>query len=124
MIGERRLATLRDLADELSRSNSEGEVFTAAGRCLANAQHDFPFTTVYLCSAKDSVCHLMACSGTTAGSALAPRTIDCGSVKETWPITRVLDYGESMSGGGVDNSFGQVPSGPWPKAPERRSSCL
>ena len=50
VIGERRLATLRELADELSRSSSEEEVFTAAGRCLANAQHDFPFTTVYLCS--------------------------------------------------------------------------
>src|SRR5271169_4483560 len=47
VIGERRLAALRDFAAELARSNSEGEVFSAAERCLANAQHDFPFTAVY-----------------------------------------------------------------------------
>src|ERR1700730_2162856 len=119
VIGERRLATLRDFAAELSRSSSEEEVFTAAGRCLANAQHDFPFTTVYLCAANGSACHLMACSGTTAGSALAPRTIDCGSVEEAWPITRLLDHGESIQMDELTTRFGEAPSGPWPKAPER-----
>jgi CheY-like chemotaxis protein len=119
VIGERRLATLRDFAAELSRSSSEEEVFTAAGRCLANAQHDFPFTTVYLCSANGTACHLMACSGTTAGSALAPRTIDCGSVEEAWPITRLLDHGESIQVEELTTRFEEAPSGPWPKAPER-----
>ena len=119
VIGERRLATLRDFAADLSRSSSEEEVFTAAGRCLANAQHDFPFTTVYLCSANGTACHLMACSGTTAGSALAPRTIDCGSVEEAWPITRLLDHGESIQVEELTTRFEEAPSGPWPKAPER-----
>jgi CheY-like chemotaxis protein len=119
VIGERRLATLRDFAAELSRSSSEEEVFTAAGCCLANAQHDFPFTTVYLCSANGTACHLMACSGTTAGSALAPRTIDCGSVEEAWPITRLLDHGESIQVEELTTRFEEAPSGPWPKAPER-----
>jgi CheY-like chemotaxis protein len=119
VIGERRLATLRAFAAELSRSSSEEEVFTAAGCCLANAQHDFPFTTVYLCSANGTACHLMACSGTTVGSALAPRTIDCGSVEEAWPITRLLDHGESIQVEELTTRFEEAPSGPWPKAPER-----
>ena len=65
VIGERRLAALRDFAAELSRSNSEAEVFSAAERCLANAQHDFPFTAVYLCPTDGSTCQLVACSGTS-----------------------------------------------------------
>ena len=61
----------------------------------------------------------MACSGTTVGSALAPRTIDCGSVEEIWPITRLLDYGESIQVEELTTRFGEAPSGPWPKAPEQ-----
>ncbi len=90
VIGERRLAALRDFAAELSRSNSEAEVFSAAERCLTNTQHDFPFTAVYLCAPDTSNCRLMACSGTMAGSSLAPKTIDCGSGHEVWPITQSL----------------------------------
>ena len=84
-VGERLLAALRDFAAELSRSNSEAEVSSAAERCLANTQHDFPFTAVSLCPADTSSCRLMTCSGTMAGSSLAPRKIDCGSGHEVWP---------------------------------------
>ena len=88
VIGERRLAALRDFAAELARSNSEGEVFSAAERCLANAQHDFPFTAVYLCPKDGSTCQLAACSGTTAGSSLVPRTIDCEDWSRCFLSTR------------------------------------
>jgi PAS domain S-box-containing protein len=119
VIGERRLAALRDFAAELSRSNSEAEVFSAAERCLANTQHDFPFTAVYLCPTDASSCHLMACSGVTAGSSLAPKTIDCGLEHEVWPITRSLNRGESILVEDLETRFGDATSGPWPKAPER-----
>ena len=105
VIGERRLAALRDFAAELSRSNSEAEIFSAAERCLANTQHDFPFTAVYLCPPDASSCQLMACSGTTAGSSLAPKTIDYGSGHEVWPITQSLNRGESILVEESRNSF-------------------
>ena len=73
--------TLRDLAAGLSGSNSEGEVLAAAERSLANAQHDFPFTAVYLCQTEGSVCQLVACSGIAAGRHSRLRSIDCGSVR-------------------------------------------
>jgi len=119
VIGERRLAALRDFAAELSRSNSEAEVFSAAERCLANAQHDFPFTAVYLCPTDGSICELAACSGTAAGSSLAPKTIDCRSGQEAWPISKALDKGEPILVEGLETRFNEAPSGPWPKAPER-----
>ena len=119
VIGERRLAALRDFAAELAKSNSEAEVFSAAERCLANAQHDFPFTAVYLRPTDGSICQLAACSGTTAGSSLAPKTIDCGSAHEAWPITKAVEQGESIVVEELETRFGEAPSGPWPKAPER-----
>ncbi len=119
VIGERRLAALRDFAAELSKSNSEAEVFSAAERCLAKAQHDFPFTAVYLCPTDGSTCQLAACSGTTAGSSLAPKTIDWGSEHEGWPITRSFEKGGSILVEELETRFGGAPSGPWPKAPQR-----
>jgi PAS domain S-box-containing protein len=118
VIGERRLAALRDFAAELSRSKSEAEVFSAAERCLANTGHDFPFTAVYLCPTDGSSCQLAACSGTTAGSSLAPKTIDCGSEYEAWPITQSINQGKSILVEDLETRFGEAPSGPWSKAPE------
>ena len=119
VIGERRLAALRDFAAELSSSNGEAEVFSAVERCLADAQPDFPFTAVYLCPADGSICQLVACSGTSAGSTLAPKTINCESAHEGWPIDKSLAQGESILVEEIEARFGEAPSGPWPKAPER-----
>ena len=120
VIGERRLAALRNFAAQLSESNSEGEVFSAAERCLANAQRDFPFTAVYLCPAGGSACQLVACSGTMAGSSLAPKIIDSESANDAWPITRPLGQNESIIVEDLETRFGgEVPSGPWPKPPVR-----
>ena len=96
VIGERRLAALRNFAAQLSESNSEGEVFSAAERCLANTQRDFPFTAVYLCPAGGPACQLVACSGTMAGSSLAPKIIDSESANDAWPIMRPVDQNESI----------------------------
>jgi signal transduction histidine kinase/CheY-like chemotaxis protein len=117
VIGERRLAALRDFAAELSRSNTESEVFAAAERCLGNARRDFPFTAVYLSSSDRSTCGLAACAGTTTGSRLAPHFIDSTSQNGVWPIADALEQAESVLVSDLENRFGEIPRGPWPKAP-------
>jgi PAS domain S-box-containing protein len=119
VIGERRLAALRDLAAGLSGSNSEGEVLAAAERSLADAQLDFPFTAVYLCPTEGSICQLAGCSGVAASTPLAPPNIDCAALNEAWPLTKALNQGESMILDDLQVRFGTIPSGPWPKAPDR-----
>ncbi|MGD0103088.1 MAG: ATP-binding protein [Rhodopila sp.] len=48
VIGERRVATLRDLASELSAVRSEPEVLEAVARSLARNDKDLPFSLIYL----------------------------------------------------------------------------
>ncbi len=47
MIGERRLATLRDLATEAAACDSERDLFAAVDRSLARNRLDLPFTLTY-----------------------------------------------------------------------------
>jgi hypothetical protein len=105
VIGERRLATLRDFAAELSRSSSEEEVFTAAGRCLANAQHDFPFhhCLPLLCQWYGLPLNgLFGNNGRLgAGSANHRLRLSRGSLADH----QVVRPRRIHSGGGVDNSL-------------------
>ncbi len=48
VIGERRVATLRDLASELGAVRSETDVINAVARALARNTRDLPFTLIYL----------------------------------------------------------------------------
>ena len=48
VIGERRVATLRELASELSAVRSEPEVLWAVGRALGHNTKDLPFSLLYL----------------------------------------------------------------------------
>jgi signal transduction histidine kinase len=48
VIGERRVATLRDLAAELSAVRSEPEVLQAVARALGRNRKDLPFCLIYL----------------------------------------------------------------------------
>ena len=47
IIGERRLASLRELASEIAGKNTSAEVLAAADRSLAANLKDLPFTLIY-----------------------------------------------------------------------------
>src|SRR3954462_3632048 len=55
VIGERRLATLRDLSAEISGARTEAEVLAAAARALGADQRSLPFTLIYLRGDDDDV---------------------------------------------------------------------
>ncbi len=90
VIGERRVAVLRDLAAELSSTKSEQEIFSATERCLAKATHDFPFALTYLCDASKKTGKLAILSGVVAGSPAAQEDIDCTANDGNWPFEEVL----------------------------------
>ena len=48
IIGERRLASLRELASEIAGKNTSAEVLAAAERSLSANLKDLPFTLIYL----------------------------------------------------------------------------
>jgi PAS domain S-box-containing protein len=121
VIGERRLALLRDLGADLASVKEENELFRVVCARLADGARDLPFALIYLL-AKDGVSAELVCShGAAAGSPLAPEVI--GQEEDpAWPAAAVFARGEALTVGALAARFKEVPRGPWDKAP--RSALL
>jgi PAS domain S-box-containing protein len=119
IIGERRLGVLRDLAAELSTSNTETEVFAAADRCLTRAVKDFPFTLTYLLPGIGADGRLVSSSGISPDSLLAPNAIDFNSAGAPWPIAQLIESGEPMRLPDLSQGFEGLPQGPWSEPPHQ-----
>ncbi len=96
VIGERRLATLRDLAAEASAAMTEQELFEAIDRSLARNQEDLPFAFAY-----------------TTGDDGSLSPVDAAAPQ--WPAAELLG-GEAL----VDvTGRPGLPAGAWPEPPAR-----
>jgi PAS domain S-box-containing protein len=117
VIGERRLAVLRDLAAELAAVSTEAEIFPAVKRILATAAPDLPFALVYLSANEGRVLRLAATSGIAAGSALAPAEMNYSQPDAAWPFFEVEQKPILIPN--LVERFADLPAGPWPKAPQQ-----
>ena len=116
VIGERRMATLRDLGSDPSVVRTEQETLDFAGRQLDRNRRDLPFTETYLFDADGSAARLAASTGIPAGHPAAPGTIAAGDPDPVWPAAALL-RGESVL---VDTSgarFAGLPAGQWGEPP-------
>ena len=116
VISERRMATLRDLASELSAARTEPAVFDAAATQLERNQMDLPFTLTYLFD-PDGTASLACATGMTAGEPAAPRRIDPYADGAVWPLGEVVIEGGSVLLDGLGRRQVDVPSGAWPDPP-------
>ncbi|MGI5242450.1 SpoIIE family protein phosphatase [Dactylosporangium sp. CA-139066] len=99
VVGERRMAALRDLGADLGRSSSEPELLAAVTARLATHADDLPFTLTYLYDGERTT---LACStGVPAGHPCADPA--------TWPA---ID-GTPLTIGGLTG----LPAGAWPEPP-------
>src|SRR5689334_1412070 len=76
IISDRRLNTLRSLAAELNKTNTEEDVVVAVNRCLDENQRDLPFTLMYLFEEEGKQARLVCRTGMSAGHAAAPELIE------------------------------------------------
>ena len=84
VIGERRMATLRDLGSDPSVVRSEEESLKFADRQLAQNLRDLPFTLTYLLDETGGA-RLAGSSGIETGHPAAPRLIPAGA-SAPWPV--------------------------------------
>ena len=97
VIGERRLATLRDLSTGISGARTEEDVLAAVSANLEADQQSLPFTLVYLDG------HLAASSGIDGSHpAAAP----------WWPLHQAPALVEDLA-------FADLPHGAWDRPPEQ-----
>jgi signal transduction histidine kinase len=114
VIGERRLALLRDLAACLAQTTSEEEVFRNVASCLSAEPHDLPFSMLYLFDGASRRAQAVARSGFGAEDA-AEASIDMDDPSAPWGLDRIASGVPSVT---VSCSPG-MPRGCWDVAPSQ-----
>ncbi|MFF8596293.1 SpoIIE family protein phosphatase [Streptomyces sp. NPDC015220] len=114
VIGERRMATLRDLGSDPSVVRTEQEMLDFARQQMDGNPRDLPFTLTYLFQ-DDGSARLAAATGIPAGHPAAVRTVrpEAGTV---WP-TAAPARGESALMPLDGPLFTDLPTGAWTEAP-------
>jgi anti-anti-sigma factor len=115
VIGERRMATLRDLAAGIAGTRTEREVLAAVREQLGRALADLPFSAVYLLDGEGSA-RLGCVVGIEAGSPAAPALLVADDPDPAWPLDRLL-AGETVLVEDLGKRFAELPTGVWPEPP-------
>ncbi|MFF9408129.1 SpoIIE family protein phosphatase [Streptomyces anandii] len=116
VIGERRMATLRDLGSDPSVVRTEQETLDFAGQQLGGNLYDLPFTLTYLFE-DDGTARLAASTGIPDGHPAAVDSIPEGS-PTPWP-TAAAARGESVLVPLDDAGPADLPTGAWSLAPSQ-----
>ena len=92
VLGERRLATLRQLADETANVESPEEACRLAAKTLEANSSDISFALIYLLDTDGRRARLMESIRQKAGTFAAPEIVNFGDAADTclWPFGRAL----------------------------------
>ncbi len=116
VIGDRRLALLRDFAARLADTKSALEVFAAAEECLLAEARDLPFSLTYLLDADGQALRQVSQSGFAGPHANAPALLALDG-SGPWPIQQLLSEGGPLV---VDLANDRNwPKGAWEREPTR-----
>ena len=116
VLAERRLATLRRLAEAATAAETAEQACRLAAGALADNALDVPLALLYLLSPDGGTAHLIEGFGLDACEAARPPTVDLGSPSdEGWPLE-----GEGEARGvrivaDVGRRFADLHAGPWPE---------
>ena len=116
VIGERRMATLRDLGSDPSVVRTEQETLEFAGRQLDRNRWDLPFTLTYLFDNDGAVARLAGSTGIAAGHLAAPAALAARDLDPVWPVAALL-RGESALVDLDSGRFPGLPAGAWSEPP-------
>jgi len=116
VIGERRLATLRSLAAELSTTSTEQDVMAAIERSLLANTKDLPFTLTYLFNG-DNQASLGSATGIESNHRAAPAVIPTRIDHGSWPIGEMLARNAPVRKDDAESLFGPLPTGSWDVSP-------
>ncbi|ETA71124.1 SpoIIE family protein phosphatase [Actinospica robiniae] len=116
VIGERQMATLRDLGSDPSVVRTEAQMLEFADLQLARNGRDLPFTATYLFEQNSEVARLAGATGLAAGHRLARSVITPEDADPLWPL-EALARGESVLVDLEPTASKDLPRGAWPEPP-------
>ncbi|HKS41023.1 MAG TPA: ATP-binding protein, partial [Blastocatellia bacterium] len=114
VIGERRMATLRDLGSDPSVARTEEESLAFAHRQLGKNPRDLPFTLTYLFDDNGDA-RLAGMTGISAGHPVAPALLPADGAS-VWPV-QAAARGESTFVDLVGAPYTDLPTGSWSEPP-------
>ncbi len=116
VVGERRMATLRELGSEPTTGRDDRAYLEAAARNLERSNHSLPFALVYLRTEDGTEAELASTAGIAPGHPAAPRVISLQNPAAVWPIGQVTGAAPIIVEH-IDERFDALPTGAWNESP-------
>ena len=118
IIGERRMAVLRDLAARTVDARRPEDACGQAATALAQDDRDLPFALIYLTEPGTETAVLAGAAGLAGGHAAAPHRLTPSS-PGPWPIFDVLRDHTPRLVDDLSAVAGELPVAPWDRPPSR-----
>ncbi|HZP63322.1 MAG TPA: ATP-binding protein [Terriglobales bacterium] len=117
VIGQRRLALLREMAAATAEGRNPDQVYQAAARCLSqsHALRDLPFSLIYELQSDGKSLIKRAAAGISEEHPAAPAKLDA-SGDSIWPLRQVMESGQ-MRMVELRKDVSPFPSGEWDSPP-------
>jgi len=118
IIGERRLALLREIAAAMAECRTPSRVCEAAARSLSSARRDLPFSLIYLRDNDSATLRRAGEAGIAADHPAAPASISLADDEDSvWPVRQVMESGEAVLIEDLPARFKNLPHGEWNSPP-------
>jgi signal transduction histidine kinase len=117
VVGERRVAALRDLAARATDGRTADDACKLAAATLAAYPKDVPFALIYLIDADGDGARLACAAGVEPGAGMAPLHVNFAAGETPWPFADVLRNRGGELVRELAARFAAVPAGPWADPP-------
>jgi signal transduction histidine kinase len=118
IVGERRIAALRDLGASASEGRTAEEACVFAARALESHDKDVPFALLYLLDPNGETARLAASAGVAEGDPASVSLISMdGAEIDPWPLADALMSRAPVVVENLAQRLSKVPAGPWSDPP-------
>ncbi|HST21803.1 MAG TPA: ATP-binding protein, partial [Blastocatellia bacterium] len=122
VISERRMQTLRELAEQDVQIKSAEEICEVTAKILEKNSLDLPFALLYLLDEAGARAKLAATTRIESGTLAAPAVITLASEQTSWPLGEVMKSGSTIIAD-LEEKFDPLPGGAW-VAPAKQAIAL
>ncbi len=113
--GERRLATLRELARRAADATSPEQACVNAAAVFQGNAIDVPFSLIYLLDRGGTTWRRVCCAGIDAAHRAAVETVNAASA-DVWGLAECARGGKTLVLDDLPQRFGRLPGGPYRRA--------
>ena len=118
VIGERRIALLRDMAAAIAGTNTDAELFGALARAIIADPRDLPFTLTYLFDDDSGAARLVCQTGIPTDHPAAAFVVSPGA-EAPWPLDRAVATPAGIVVDELPETLRDLRCAPWATPPRR-----